>query len=94
MSKILIIYYSRTGNTEKMAHLVEQGVKEENVEVKCQRIEDTSLDDLLDADGIIIGSPTYFGMMAAPIKEFIDRSNKYYGKLKGKVGGAFTSCHR
>ena len=94
MSKILIIYYSRTGNTEKMAHLVEQGVKEESVEVKCQRIEDTSLDDLLDADGIIIGSPTYFGMMAAPLKEFIDRSNKYYGKLKGKVGGAFTSCHR
>ena len=37
MSKIIIVYYSKTGNTEKMAHLVKKGVEEENVEVQCQR---------------------------------------------------------
>jgi len=94
MAKVLIIYYSRTGNTEKMAHLVEEGVKEENLEVKSKRVEDTNLNDLLSADGIIIGSPTYFGSMASPVKELIDKSVKYYGKFKGKVGGTFTSCQR
>ena len=77
-----------------MAHLVEEGVKEENLEVKSKRVEDTNLNDLLSADGIIIGSPTYFGSMASPVKELIDKSVKYYGKFKGKVGGTFTSCQR
>jgi NAD(P)H dehydrogenase (quinone) len=77
-----------------MAHLVEEGVKEENLEVKIKKVDDTNLDDLLSADGIIIGSPTYFGSMASPVKELIDKSVKYYGKFKGKVGGAFTSCKR
>ena len=94
MAKVLIIYYSKTGNIEKMAHLVEEGVKEENLEVKSKRVEDTNLNDLLSADGIIIGSPTYFGSMASPVKELIDKSVKYYGKFKDKVGGAFTSCQR
>ena len=58
------------------------------------KVEDAHLNDLLSANGIIIGSSTYFGTMACPIKEFIDMSIKYYGKFKGKVGGAFTSCHR
>jgi len=94
MAKILIIYYSRSGNTEKMAHLIEEGVKEEKVEVKSKRVEDINLNELLETDGIILGSPTYFGSMASPLKRLVDESVKYYGKLKGKVGGAFTSRQR
>ena len=94
MAKVLIVYYSKTSNTKKMANFVEEGVKEEKIEVICKRVENTNLNDLLEADGIIIGSPTYFGSMSSPIKEFIDKSIKYYGKLEGKVGGAFTSCQR
>ncbi|MEA1963838.1 MAG: flavodoxin family protein [Candidatus Aerophobetes bacterium] len=94
MTKVLIIYYSRSGNTEKMAHLVEKGVREEKVEVKSKRVKDINLDELLEAEGIILGSPTYFGSMASSLKKLIDESVKYYGKFKGKVGGAFTSCQR
>ena len=94
MSKVLIVYYSKTGNTEKMAHLVEEGVKEEKVEVETKKVEEVNLNELLEADGIVIGSPTYFGSMASPVKELIEKSVKYYGKFKGKVGGAFTSCQR
>ena len=75
-----------------MAHLVEEGVKEGNLEVKSKKVDDTNLNDLLSADGIIIGSPTYFGLMVSPVKELIDKSVKYYGKFKGKEDGAFTSC--
>ncbi len=91
MKKILIIYYSSTGNTEKMAKLVEEGVKEGGLEVGTKKVEEVELEELLVADGIIIGSPTHYGSMAAPIKELLDKSVAFHGKLEGKVGAAFSS---
>jgi len=91
MQKILIIYYSKTGNTEKMAQIVAEGVKEENVEVDLKNVEDVEVEELLNAHGIIIGSPTYYGLPAWQIKKLLDDSVKFHGKLTGKVGGAFTS---
>jgi NAD(P)H dehydrogenase (quinone) len=93
MVKILIIYYSRTGNTEKMASAVAKGAKQiSGVEVTMKKVEQTTLEDLLNADGIVIGSPAYYGLMAAKIKALIDKSVKIHGKLEGKVGAAFTSA--
>lgn len=92
MPKVLIIYYSRTGNTAKMANFIEQGLKEEGgVEIEKKEVKNASIEELLSADGIIIGSPVYYGSMAADIKKFIDDSVKYHGKLEGKAGGAFAS---
>ncbi len=91
MSKVLIIYYSRTGNTKAMAQAVEEGVKFEGLDVQCKDVKDVSPKDLLDYGGIIVGSPTYYGTMAAQIKLLLDESVKYHGKLAGKVGGAFSS---
>ena len=51
----------------------------------------SKVDELLKADGIIFGSPNYYGGMAAPVKGFLDESVKFHGELKGKVGGAFSS---
>jgi NAD(P)H dehydrogenase (quinone) len=93
LPKVLIVFDSRTGNTEKMAHAVAEGVKEvKSVKVKVKRVDKATLNDLLDADGIIMGSPTYFGQMSDRLKEYVDESVKIYGKLKGKVGAAFTSA--
>jgi len=91
MSKILIVYFSKTGNTERMAHLVAEGVKAEGITVEVKKVNEVKVDELLDAKGIIIGSPTYFGAMAAEIKSFLDESVKHFGKLKGKVGAGFSS---
>ena len=91
MAKVLIVYYSQTGHTEKMANAVEEAVKEEGVEAVKKRVEDVQADELLEFDGIIIGSPTYYGIMAWPIKKLIDESVKFHGKLAGKVGAAFSS---
>lgn len=92
MTKILIVYDSRTRNTEKMAFAVARGVKKvKNVEVTMKKVGKASLDDLLDSDGIIIGSPTYYGQMSGKLKEFVDKTVKIHGKLEGKVGAAFTS---
>ena len=91
MAKVLVVYYSRSGNTEAMAKLVAEGVESEGVEIECKKVEDTTIDDLLTVDGIVIGSPTYYGTMAAEIKKLLDDSVKYHGKLEGKVGAAFSS---
>jgi NAD(P)H dehydrogenase (quinone) len=93
MTNVLIIYDSRTGNTEKMAMAVADGARKvSDTKVTVKSVDRAKLEDLLDADGIILGSPTYYGDMSGRLKEFIDTSYKIHGKLKGKVGGAFTSA--
>lgn len=92
MAKVLIVYDSGTGNTEKMALTVAEGAKQiSGVEVVIKKVDQTSIEDLLSADGIILGSPTYYGQMSARLKAFIDESVKIHGRLEGKVGAAFTS---
>jgi len=91
MAKVLIVFFSRSGNTEKMAHHVQEGVGASGAEVVVKPVADTGVDELLEADGIILGSPTYYGTMAAEIKRLLDDSVKLHGQLVGKVGGAFSS---
>lgn len=93
MAKILIVYYSRSGNTKKMAYMVQKGVMEEEVAVDTKDVKDVAPADLPKYDGIIMGSPTYYGLPSAEIKDLLDRTYKIHGKLDGKVGGAFTSSH-
>lgn len=91
-SPLLVVYDSKTGNTEKMAFAVAEGAKQvKEVKAKIKKVDQTSLQDLLNADGIIMGSPTYYGQMSAKLKALIDESVKIHGKLEGKVGAAFTS---
>ena len=91
MAKVLVIYYSQSGNTKKMAESVVEGIKKEAVEVVVKEVKDVAVDELLKYEGIIIGSPTYYGGMAAEIKKVLDESVKFHGKLDGKIGAAFSS---
>ena len=92
MAKVLVIYYSRSGNTKEMAEKISEGLKGEGVEVEIKDVGQAKPEDLLVADGIVIGSPTYYGTMAFQLKELFDKSVKFHGKLDGKVGAAFTSA--
>jgi NAD(P)H dehydrogenase (quinone) len=92
MGTILVVYDSKTGNTASMATAVADGVKAvEGIQVTVKKVEETLLADLQAADGIILGSPTYYGEMSAKLKDLIDRSVDIHGKLEDKVGAAFTS---
>jgi NAD(P)H dehydrogenase (quinone) len=91
MAKILVVYHSRTGNTAKMAEATAQGARSAGADVAVKKANDTTLDDLLNADGIIVGSPTYYGLMAAEVKQLFDRSSDVRGRLEDKIGAAFTS---
>jgi NAD(P)H dehydrogenase (quinone) len=91
MAKVLVIYYSRGGNTKRMAELIAEGLDREKVEVVVKDVKDVVIDELLKYQGIIIGSPTYYGSMAAEIKKLLDDSVRFHGKLDGKAGAAFSS---
>ncbi|OGX25974.1 MAG: flavodoxin [Omnitrophica WOR_2 bacterium RIFCSPHIGHO2_02_FULL_45_21] len=92
MAKILVAYYSVSGHTKKMAELIVEGMKKENtVDAALKNVEELKVDELLDYQGIIIGSPVYYGSMAAPIKKLFDDSVKFHTKLDGRIGGAFSS---
>lgn len=93
MSKILVVYYSRTGNTKKMAELVADGAKTAGIDVVLKEVSNVTVNELLEYDGIIMGSPCYYGGMAAELKDLIDRSVEHHGKLVGKVGAAFCSSY-
>jgi NAD(P)H dehydrogenase (quinone) len=90
--QVLVVYYSRTGNTKAMAEAVAEGAQRAGAQVKVKPVTETTLEDLLAADAIIVGSPTYYGSMAAEVKRLIDESVEIHGQLEGKVGGAFSSA--
>lgn len=92
MAKLLILYYSRTGNTEKMAQAIAAGAEETGADVTLCSVSNCSVEQLLEYDGIIAGSPTYYGIVAGTLKNFFDESVKYHTRLEGKVGGAFSSA--
>ena len=91
MSKVLVVYHSRSGNTAKMAEAVAEGAKNGGADVVLKKVEEATLEDLTAADGVVFGAPTYFGTLSGEMKSFIDKSVRIRGKLENKVGAAFTS---
>ncbi len=92
--KILVVYDSKTGNTETMAHAFAKGAQSagKEVEVTVKQVDQAKVAELVTADGIIMGSPAYYGQMSGKLKQFIDASFDIHEKLIGKVGAAFTSA--
>lgn len=87
---LLIVYYSQTGNTEKMAKAVEEGAKAVvgvNVEMKYF----VRAEELEEADAIILGMPTYHHDIGMDMKNLLEEASKEELDLKGKVGAAFGS---
>lgn len=93
MKKILILYDSVSGNTQKMAEEIAAGVKEvDGVEVSIKNVDEAKPQDLLEYDGLVVGSPTHCGALSWKLKKFFDDSTKVaWGKVKGKIATAFTT---
>lgn len=91
-ARVLIVYYSVTGNTEKMAYGAAEGAKSvSGIEVILKKVEEVTREEVETADGLIIGSPVYYANMAAPVKKFIDDWFEQKIILFDKVGGAFAT---
>jgi NAD(P)H dehydrogenase (quinone) len=92
--KVLILYYSGSGNTQRMARAIGEAMKTSTMSVTVEEVEKFDISLLPKYDGIVLGSPTYFSNVAWQVKKVIDESIVHYsgGRLKGKVAGIFTSA--
>ncbi|PXF62957.1 NAD(P)H:quinone oxidoreductase [Kangiella spongicola] len=112
MNTVLVLYYSRHGNTRSMARLIARGIEQEGCQAMLRTVPPVSadheataeaipsegepyvtLEDLEQCDGLVLGSPTRFGNMAAPLKYFLETTSSQWlsGKLSGKPASVFTS---
>ncbi len=91
MAKMLVAYFSATGNTKRMAELIAEAATKAGADVTLKPIAETAAEELPQYDAIVMGSPTYYGAPAAAVRQLFDDSVKYHGQLEGKVGAAFTS---
>lgn len=90
--RILVLYYSKTGNTEQLARAVAEGVEQiPGAEAVLRDTSQVSKDDFLSAQGVIAGSPVYFGVLAAELKQRFEDFIGTRKKMEGKVGAAFTT---
>jgi flavorubredoxin len=88
MAKALIVYATRTGETEKIANLIAEGIRFSGHEAEVKKVTDVKKeDDLKGFDAVILGSPTYHGDMVQGMKTLLFLAEK--AELNGKVGGAF-----
>lgn len=96
MTSILIIYHSQTGNTRRMAEAVAAGAASiENATVLLRHASEAMIEDLFQCDGLVIGSPEYFGYMSGMVKDFFDRTYETaHGKKEvfRKPCGVFISA--
>ncbi len=90
--QVLVMYYSRGGNTKKLAEAIAQGVKEvDGVGCIVKSVKEVTKEYFVSSDGIIAGSPVYFGTMAAELKEAFDKFVVVRKQMGDKVGAAFAT---
>ncbi|MBI4684615.1 MAG: NAD(P)H-dependent oxidoreductase [Nitrospirae bacterium] len=92
--QILVLYYSKGGNTKKLAEEIAKGVESTDTKAVIKSTQEVTKDDFLESAGIIAGSPVYFGVMAADLKRIFDEFIGLRRKMENKVGAAFaTGAH-
>ncbi|MEE4283293.1 MAG: flavodoxin domain-containing protein [Pseudomonadales bacterium] len=85
MKHLLLVYHSKTGNTQAMANAIAEGARHQDVagvELRFLRANEAGPEDLLWADGLLIGSPENFGYLSGMIKDFLDRT---FYEVEGKL---------
>ena len=121
MAKVLVLFYSRTGNTARIADAIAEGARSVRfAEVEMRRLEDLApeaviegipdwkasratlreqyrtledVNEVVQYDALVLGSPTRYGVMSAELKNFLDQLGPLWvkGALVDKVGSAFTT---
>jgi NAD(P)H dehydrogenase (quinone) len=90
--QVLILYFSKGGNTRKLAEYIAEGVSSvTGVTPLLKTAAEVTKDDFVNSGGIIAGSPVYFGAMAAELKKVFDDFVGVRKKMGNKVGAAFAT---
>lgn len=95
-TRILIAYHSETGNTEKLAQAVQRGAAAvAGVEATLRKVAAVKPEEIVAADGIVVGTPVHWSNLSAETKRFLDRAGDALWKAKtsgeGRTAGAFCT---
>ncbi len=92
--RILIVVASSTGRTARVAEAVAEGARDAGADVCVKSSADASSDDLVAADGVILGSGVHMGGIEASMRAFFERAAPLWieGRLVGKTGAAFVTA--
>jgi len=94
MKTLLIVFHTGGVKTAQMAEAVERGARgEESVRVLMKRCAAAGPEDVLAADGLILGTPENFGYMSGMMKDFLERI--FYaceGKVEGRPWALFVGA--
>ena len=90
--KITVLYQTRSGNTERVAKLIEDGAKKvDGVDIKLMRLDNIDLDYLNESKAVIFGTPTYLANTTWEVKKWFYEDSKKVN-LAGKLGAVFATC--
>jgi NAD(P)H dehydrogenase (quinone) len=90
--QILILYYSKGGNTRNLAERIAEGIESvSGAKALLKSTQDVKKEDFVDSAGVIAGSPVYFGAMAWDLKRVFDEYVVIRKKMENKVGAAFAT---
>ena len=78
--KTLIIYWSATGNTEKVAAAIRQALNREGLKPVIKKVGEVAEEELYDYDLVFLGTPSYMWQPPAPVQEYIKAKMDYYRK--------------
>jgi NAD(P)H dehydrogenase (quinone) len=95
-ARILVSYYSETGNTEKLAQAVAKGAASvPGIDVTLRKTTEVKDEDILRFDGIVLGTPVHWSNLSVEAKRFLDRVGNALWKSKsngdGRTAGAFCT---
>ncbi len=92
--RILIVVASQTGRTARMAEAIAEGARDAGADVSLKSADDARPGDLVEADGVVLGSGVHMGGIESSMRRFLEASSPLWlrGGLIGKVGAAFATA--
>ncbi len=88
---VLVLYFSKGGNTRKLAEKIAEGVEAGGAAAVIRSTAEVTKEDFLGAAAVVAGSPVYFGVMAAELKAIFDEFVSTRRMMENKVGAAFAT---
>ena len=90
MAKVIVVYESKYGNTRFVAETIIEAMKEvSGIETVLSELKEVDLNQLVDFDAILVGSPNHIGNATRGIRKFIDKLGKL--NLEGKLAVVFDT---
>lgn len=89
MKKVLVIYDSKFGNTEKIAKALVTGMQREGITAEYAKVEEVDIDKLTEYDLLAVGGPTHMRTASKPMKAFLEKLDRI--DVRGKKAFAFDT---